>query len=82
MSDPKVAPSTRQISPVRDRADRKVCSRCGDRKPLDAFARNPARKDGRSGVCKTCLYGLDNQRKRDRDLGIALARAAAFAGDA
>jgi hypothetical protein len=32
----------------------KICSRCGKRKPLDAFYRQAGRAKGRRGACKVC----------------------------
>jgi superfamily II helicase len=32
----------------------KQCSKCLVEKPLNAFATNPACKDGYTGVCKSC----------------------------
>ena len=32
----------------------KVCNKCKIEKPLDAFNRNGAKKDGRSGTCRDC----------------------------
>ena len=35
----------------------KACSKCGEVKPLDEFATDRARPDGRRGVCRECRAG-------------------------
>jgi 5-methylcytosine-specific restriction endonuclease McrA len=42
-------------SPVIDDAPYKMCSRCKETKLLTDFHRQPHRKDGRKGVCKSCM---------------------------
>jgi len=38
-----------------DPSPQKRCSKCGETKPLDAFAKNNRTKDGRKYHCKACV---------------------------
>lgn len=40
----------------------KICIKCGQEKPFEAFAKHPRTKDGRGGVCKLCI----NIRRKER----------------
>ena len=40
----------------------KTCTRCGEIKPLDAFAKNSKRKDGRQSWCRYCKSTYDKQQ--------------------
>lgn len=37
-----------------DQEEAKACTKCGEEKPLDAFARDRSKKHGRKAVCKAC----------------------------
>lgn len=39
----------------------KICTKCDESKPLDAFYQNPENRDGRQGSCKAC----DNVRTKE-----------------
>lgn len=45
----------------------KVCARCGEDKPLDAFPVNRAKPDGRYRLCKPCNAEVLSQRNRSPD---------------
>lgn len=40
----------------------KLCTRCGQVKPLSAFAKNAARKDRAHSRCKACRAEIDHER--------------------
>jgi hypothetical protein len=40
----------------------KVCRECGEKKPLDAFHRNPQARDGRHPRCADCKNGYFKRR--------------------
>lgn len=42
--------------------DTKICTKCGESKPLDAFSRNRGKRDGRTNHCKTCA-NADRRRR-------------------
>lgn len=39
--------------------EKKICSVCREEKPLDAFCKHKARKDGRQSYCKMCKKRID-----------------------
>lgn len=41
-------------------SDTKVCRCCGERLPIDAFARHGKSKDGYSNICKACKAKASN----------------------
>lgn len=43
----------------------KKCTKCGETKPLDGFAKNRNRRDGLNGWCKECLrqWRIDNKER-------------------
>lgn len=41
-------------------SDTKVCRCCGERLPIDAFARHGNSKDGYSNICKACKAKTGN----------------------
>lgn len=43
----------------------KMCSACGETKPLDAFNRRKDVPDGRAGRCKVCTSAKERQRRAD-----------------
>lgn len=43
--------------------DRKVCSRCGEPRPIYDFKNRPKNTDGLNGVCRSC----ENKEKRDKN---------------
>lgn len=45
--------------------DSKVCTVCHERKPLDAFYRNPATYDRRQNKCKECAKAYQRTWYRD-----------------
>ena len=52
----------------------KVCTKCGETKPLQSFHKNSQQKSGLSPSCKSCKLSVNNawiennrQRKRDYD---------------
>lgn len=49
--------------------DYKSCGRCGQSKPVDNFAFNRARKDGRANWCKSCANGYNRQIYHDPNHG-------------
>jgi hypothetical protein len=53
----------------------KRCSKCGERKPRDAFNKSAARKDGLQPRCKACLFAY-REANRSRELARAQAWAA------
>ncbi len=42
----------------------KVCSKCGEEKPLDAFAKRNDTKDGRRSQCRVCRNEVNNKWQR------------------
>lgn len=46
----------------------KICTRCGEVKPIDQFCKHPQQRDGRQSRCKPCQNAasrIANQRKRE-----------------
>lgn len=41
----------------------KACSKCGERKPLDAFHADPRQQDGRRAICKACRCAQEGARR-------------------
>lgn len=52
----------------------KVCSKCGQEKPLDDFSRAKNRPEGRHDWCKGCLYPTLKKSYHDRRNVVALAK--------
>lgn len=46
----------------------KTCTRCRETKPLDAFARKAARKDGRASWCRSCAAANYQNSKARYDI--------------
>ena len=42
----------------------KVCSMCGDEKPLDEFHKDASGKLGRKSACKACVNPINRETKR------------------
>lgn len=42
----------------------KPCNRCGETKPMDAFARCSSRSDGRQKRCRECGNAYDRERTK------------------
>lgn len=42
----------------------KACNRCGETKPMDAFARCSSRSDGRQKRCRECGNAYDRERTK------------------
>jgi hypothetical protein len=41
----------------------KVCNRCGDKKAVEEFSRNPSSGDGYKSICRTCDYATTKARR-------------------
>lgn len=55
----------------------KVCTRCGEEKPLDGFPRNKRNRDGHHGWCKPCHAAKERERRlRDPEVARAKDRVA------
>ncbi len=52
----------------------KLCPRCGEVKPLEAFAKHSGRRDGRQVYCKTCRAEIDHARY-EREVGRTVPRS-------
>lgn len=44
-----------------EKKDTKVCTRCGEEKPLDEFYNSPSTKDGKASYCKECVKELSRE---------------------
>lgn len=52
----------------------KTCSKCGQSKPLDAFAKDSRKSDGRRPQCKSCCHVKDSERyQANREKALAYA---------
>ena len=48
--------------------DTKVCSKCGEDKPLDQYADDQRKKDGKYSACRECHSKLNREwRKNNKD---------------
>lgn len=45
--------------------DSKICITCKQEKPLEEFAKNKTRKDGRSSICKSCFSLYRNKHYQE-----------------
>lgn len=52
------------VTPTRETPSVKICTRCGDEKPLAQFYKDAALRDGYKPICKTC-YAADAKRAND-----------------
>ena len=46
----------------------KICTKCGEEKPLDEFRRNKRYTNGIYSRCKQCEYDYNKQRNLDPDI--------------